>query len=94
LIISSKKIYNLLMTDAPRKLRVEFRRGPGLLSGPSVLAGLRSFVVTTLFEIGRSADDAEKLWTTATTDPGPEGDAARALIEQATKIQITIEVTG
>lgn len=80
-------MYTRAMTETPRNLRVEFRKGPSLLFGPS----LRSFVVTTLFEIGRSADDAEKLWTAATTDIGPEGNAARKLIDQTTHIQITIE---
>ena len=78
------------MTSKPPPLRVEFRNGPSVLFGPS----LRSHVVTTLFEIGRSADEAEKLWAAATTDTGPEGDAARRLIDQAAHIQITIEAPG
>ena len=77
------------MIETSRTIWVEFRNGPSLLFGPS----LRSFVVTRLFEIGRSADDAEKLWTAATTDTGPDGDAARKLIDHATHIHITIQVT-
>jgi hypothetical protein len=57
------------------------------LFGPSV----QDFVIDTLFEIGRSREEAATLWATATTDPGPDGEQARQLIEQATEIHITIE---
>jgi hypothetical protein len=74
------------MTEEPCTLRVEFRRGPGLLFGLS----LRAYVV---FLSGRSTEEAERLWTAATTDTGPEGEAARKLVRQATDIQITLQAT-
>jgi hypothetical protein len=75
------------MDDPPSKVKFEFTAGPTTLAGSS----LRSFVVTTLFHIGRTMKEAERLWTEATGDPGPTGDEARQIIEKATDIRITIE---
>ena len=75
------------MTVTPAAPKVQFRHGRSLLFGSSV----RARVIDTLFEIGRSADDAAALWTAATTDAGPHGDRARRVIELATDIRITVE---
>jgi hypothetical protein len=75
------------MSDPRPKIKFESSAGPTMLIGPS----LRSAVVTTLFHIGYTIEQAKGLWRDATTDTGPDGDQARRLIEQATDIAITIE---
>jgi hypothetical protein len=75
------------MSDPRLKLRFAFTTGPTVVIGPS----LRASVVSTLFHIGYTMEQAKGLWRDATTDIGPDGDGARQLIEQATDIAITIE---
>ena len=89
-MISARGFYIAPIIGEPRKLKVEFRHGPRLYS----TLRLRSHIVTTLFEIGRSADAAEKLSTAATTGAGHEVDARRRLIERATRVEITIEAVS
>jgi hypothetical protein len=87
--ISGKRVYSLVpMTSKPPTSRIEFRRGPSLLLGPS---SIRTHVIDTLFHIGHTRDDAAALWTAATTDPGAHGDRARQLIGRATEIQIIVD---
>jgi hypothetical protein len=74
------------MTDKPDVLKVQYHLGRSLLFGPSV----RALVLDTLFEIGRSTEQAAALWKAATTDTGSEGDRARSLVEQVTDIRVTV----
>lgn len=62
------------MTIKPAVPKVQLRYGRSLLFGPSV----RALVIDTLFEVGRSTEQATALWTAATTDTSPEGDRAFA----------------
>jgi len=78
------------MSSKPHPLKVQFHIGDHLLLGSNIHA----FVTDTLFEIGRSPEEAAALWTAATTDPGPAGATARHLIEQATSISITFVPPG
>ena len=75
------------MTEKPTISKIEFHHGQTVLT-----AGIRTFVIDTMFDrIGQSPDAATALWTTATTDPGAHGDQARQWIERVTGIRITIK---
>jgi hypothetical protein len=78
------------MTSKPDAPKVQYHHGRSLLFGPSV----RKISVDALFETGRTTEQAAALWTAATTDTGPVGDRARALIKVVTDIEITIEGGG
>jgi hypothetical protein len=48
----------------------------------------RSHILDALMKLGCATEDAARVWTAATTEPGPDGDRARLMIERATNIQI------